>query len=350
MLLSKITGKSKQIYKYKGSDEFVIPTQYIGVEIELEKCKVGYNYPAKFNTYWTMKEDGSLRHAGNGLMGVEYTFKDALFGLDAVEALNSMEEVMKDMKPDPSWRCGLHVHVDTSDLNVETLFNYIFLYMLFESALYKFAGDERKDSPFCVPLTTHTDSTDKLVSILKIMHSEYTEGDKAGKLARAFEGWNKYNGMNLAPLLRFGTIEFRQAPSTYDATRIKKWINLLLGLKAAAQSIDTRFTTEFHRYISQTGVQQLARIVFGHNLDDILYNTFYEDVAENINFIQHILVSMKRETITTSIRRKTPKLGLSDKMAALVNAELPKPSKKLGDRMLRTSRPPAVDSWDLEPE
>lgn len=329
MLLSEITGRAKAIYKYKGSNELVIPNQHLGIEIELEGCKPLYAYPAVFNHYWSLKEDGSLR-SENGKLGIEYVFKDALFGQDVIAALKIMESVMVDMKPTPSWRCGLHVHVDTTDLNTETLFNFVFLYLLYETALYNYVGADRKDSPFCVPLTTYTDSTDNLISLLKTIHTAgFSSEEKKLKIYKQFERWSKYNGMNLLPLIKFGTIEFRQAPSMFEEEKIKKWINIILSLKQTAQNIDTNFTTEFHKYISRTGVHQLSRNTFGELLEDIMYKGFYDDVSTNIKFVQHIIVSMQRDAIALKMKKIAPKLGLTEQMSVMINKTPIKETRKL---------------------
>lgn len=341
MLLSDITKKSKTLYKYQGSPKLVIPNQYLGVEIELEGCHPLFKYSAEFYNYWAVKDDGSLRSEA-GLLGLEYVFKDALFGEDVIQALSIMETTMNQMNPKPSWRCGLHVHVDTSDLTTETLFNYIFLYMLYEKALYNYVGGDRQNSPFCVPLTSYTDSTTNLIELLRLIHSDsYGTEEKQLKIYKAFEHWSKYTGMNLVPLVRFGTIEFRQAPSMYNSKSILEWINILLSLKAAAVNIDSQFTKEFHRYISAAGLPQLSRTVFGDRLDSLMYANFYDDLRTNIKFVQHVLVSMNKDAIALKIKKTAPKLGLREKMEKLtdVSDKVLKKTSRLGDRM----------AWDVGP-
>lgn len=342
MLVSKITGKSKSLYKHNASTELKMPHQYIGLEIELEGCTPNYAYPDNFHQYWAMKDDSSLRNEGNKI-GIEYVFREALFGEDVIDAISVFERAMNEMGPTPSWRCGLHVHLDTSDLTTDALFNFVFLYMVYESALYNYLGEDRAQSPFCVPLASYTDSSERLVQMLQYLKSTYSEDEKRLRLYKAFESWNKYNGMNLAPLVRFGTIEFRQAPSTYNARKIKEWLNLLLSLKSAAQSIDAKFTTEFHRYISQTGVTQLSRYVFGDLLDNVLYSTFYDDVQSNIKFVQHIIVSMQKDTIKDKVRRRAPKLGLSERMQSLTKSpDTPKTKFETGAELLEQEQQRAI--------
>lgn len=289
----------------KECNELVLSDQFIGVEIELEGCDPNYGYPDKFFKYWSKHADHSLRNRGNKV-AIEYVFNGGLHGKQVVDALNIFESEMNKMQPTVSWRCGLHVHMDVSAMTVDELLKFIFIYMMYEKAIFKYVGQKREESPFCVPLTSNSLSYDRLVRYIEYLN----DGKPAATFQMFFNEWHKYNAMNLAPIVRFGTVEFRQACADYKAENILNWINILLSIKASVNHIKLNDFREFHKIISQFGLEGFSARVFGKYLGALLYPEFYSDCIMNLRTVQSLVLNLNKGDIVKAAIDKCPKLGL----------------------------------------
>jgi hypothetical protein len=80
----------------------------------------------------------------------------------------------------------------------------------------------------------------------------------------ASRSYHRYSGLNLKALSDYGSIEFRQLPTTLNPATIFTWINIIFSLKRAAEN-----ATESNRHIllreafRTGGPKDLATHVFG---------------------------------------------------------------------------------------
>lgn len=180
----------------------------IGIEVEAENAKQFKYIP------WIMDRDNSLR----GDNAFEFKTKYGLRCFKALEALKELCEFAKQNDFSYSERTSIHIHLDVRRLRVKHLRTLMQLYLLFEDALFKYAGEWRAQNIFCVPVS----KSDVLPSARGLDMVEFTQG------------WNKYSALNLAAINLFGTIEFRHMEGNCDYVRISNWILLLLCLLYAA--------------------------------------------------------------------------------------------------------------------
>lgn len=185
--------------------------QAFGVEVELENIRFQHDeddnddaddHVRNING-WSISNDGSLRNNGA-------EFVSSPFTLDAMNALfgnldDFLDKLRKHNEPDPSSRCGVHVHVDCSFKTKKDLFNILVAYMILEPALFRVSGN-RVNSNFCVPLNKINGAYS---SILRARRLDYVEA--AQNLRAVFK---KYSALNCSTLNSLGTIEFRMHKAT----------------------------------------------------------------------------------------------------------------------------------------
>jgi len=222
------TAMNKPVFSMpESSKELVLCEARVGIEIEFE----GWN-GLNGSTYWDNHMDESLRNNGQ-----EFTTRGGLVGKDIVLAVDEFLALAHKHKwQEGTPRAGIHIHIDCTDLDISRgeLAAFLSSYMLIEHAMFSFAGEWRRSCGFCDALE---DSDADFNNISRAIF------DKKGKDLRNVierESIHKYMAVNLLSLGKFGTVEFRVLPTTFDRQRILDWINIILQLKKASKLLDIR--------------------------------------------------------------------------------------------------------------
>lgn len=248
MKLGNVVGKP--IFAMpRPSNNLAIADAKVGIEIEFQNWN-GING----TSYWNNHPDGSLRNNGQ-----EFVTRGGLIGEEIEAALEEFANVAEEH----SWEegtpyAGIHIHVDCTDFDLEQghLATFTSLYMLVEHALFAFAGEWRRSCGFCEAFED---------SDADFHHLSRALFDKEGSALRAVlqgDRLQKYSALNLLSLNKYGTVEFRALPTTFDIERIKDWINFILQLKKAAMAMD--ITTSLIAQFSKEGPAAfLARVMEG---------------------------------------------------------------------------------------
>lgn len=225
---------------------------YVGLELEYENSTVEHcSAPL-----WHTELDHSLRQGG-----IEY-ITVPLRPLDVPLAVREMVKSAKRIKGEPTVRCGLHVHVNCTHLKWGELYKFLTYYTLLEPVLFANYANGREISHFCVPTWTNTALTHNIYSDgMKLRGGIRIPGSGSstrswGKASAYLTGMGghggiggrgslsmlrtpKYAALNVSSLKKFGTLEFRQAPSSLDPFLIVRWVDLLLSIQRVALTYDT---------------------------------------------------------------------------------------------------------------
>lgn len=254
--------------KYSPSDVLVLPDTFLGVEVEVEGVRLK---PGTKDVYWNITTDGSLRDGGR-----EFVFKEPMFGQDVVSAIDNLLALIKTTGGKASSRTSIHVHLDVRDIPEEALYNLFLLYLVFERAIFNFAGPSRINSHFCVPFFKATNGFQGWsipFSMQKDLHA-FVESVA-----------NKYYALNFAALHKFGSIEFRHSEMRLDKEYMLDWLNVILSLKKYALKLDPKLSLP--EYISNTGPEEFFFEVFGKELGEkLLYPDAGLDLFEGIRIAQ----------------------------------------------------------------
>lgn len=246
MKVGEAFGQKTSELTNRGSDWFIQPHLKMGLEFEYEGC-AGIPYGQAFGPY-TTKEDGSLRN-----YGCEFVFTQPLFGKDLENAIVYMADFAQQKKFQVTSRCSVHAHMDVRELEAEQLMTLLLLYAVYEDMFYRFVGDDRRDGNFCVPWHR---AGGEIGSYLRFMVSDSKETNIA-----SYRKLQRYSGLNLASLPKYGSIEFRHLGGSTDKHRVKDWLNCIMSLHRAAQEWTTVGYDVLLRLSSQ-GVQASAQGIF----------------------------------------------------------------------------------------
>ena len=226
-----------------------------GIEVEVEGLQ---HYPTTL-PFWSVTDDGSLRNYGR-----EYISRP-IKGKHVEYALRLLYANLSNYPYDFSPRCSVHVHCNIRTMTPKQLWNMMMIYIIFERLLFKFVGQKRDENIHCVPLLD-TNLLDHLTRIIDCRISP--------------DNWMKYTALNLVPMNKLGTIEFRHMHGTDDVDKLMTWINLILKMKLYAYKNSTEMVeNEIFHLNSNSQYRQFASNVFGEYSDMLLDNLSYSDYA-----------------------------------------------------------------------
>jgi hypothetical protein len=221
----------------------------IGIEVEVENI----HNTGNINHSWRIERDGSLRN--NGLEFISKPLKPEQVET-AIEHLFDALDKQAHFSP----RTSVHVHMNCRELTFMQVYNIVLLYQCFEDLLYDFAGRERKKSIFCVPIGNTN------------YYNNFRRALSSGDLVN----WNKYTGLNIAPLREYGTIEFRHLRGTSNKAIIYKWLHFLYKLYTFAVNKTTdQLEAMIIEYSNTRNFQEFGERVFGCDFADLAANNNY---------------------------------------------------------------------------
>ena len=290
-LVGNMLGHPVSKFKRAPDTTLTIPDCLIGVEFEFEG--VGARSVIEAATqlpFWVSKEDHSLR--GNGR---EFVFKEPLFGVDATTALSGLVEYATKNKYVCNIRTGLHVHVDCRDLYPDQLRSMCIAYAAIEPLIYKWVGNNREESNFCVPWYYSEEAVQAATRILVGLTDEHSAAER---LRGEAAGYQRYAGFNMNSLDRFGSIEFRQLQTTLNLKRVIDWVNMCLSIKKTGMTVPS--------------VELYKRLNGSKGLDFIEAAIGKENKYQLLQYYTSELEQMGRETAVT-IFGGTAQLSTKDK-------------------------------------
>ena len=221
-----------------------------GLEIELENI---VNRPPLER--WIMHYDGSLRN--NGL---EYVLAGPKSGMELHEALQELQANLPDTAI-ANERCGLHVHLDVMNFDMERRERFFKTMLVFEKLLYKISGD-RETNKNCVPTYYNANFLREIGAIAtgNLQHIRLTPG--------------KYAGLNFNSIITLGSLEVRMHEGTVDFERILRFVRILGYIRAASATLDVQ-REELLDDISRQGANTFLEEVFPEDILEFLgqFNT-----------------------------------------------------------------------------
>lgn len=226
----------------------IVNGQYIfGLELETENVKDStYIKDAKYRSYWNIDTDNSLRNWGKEFISVP------LKAFQLEHAIDQLKSCWNSKSYQWTERTSTHVHMNARDLNVSQILNLVLIYCAVEKLLFNWVGHNRNKNIFCIPLykTWYYRAIGNITTdIYSISHT-----------------WNKYTALNLSPLQKYGTIEFRHLYGTWDKEVIIQWTNLISCIKRYAKTKTTHELKEllFSLNTTSTYTEFVLDVFKGH--------------------------------------------------------------------------------------
>jgi hypothetical protein len=212
----KTFGVFREVPKFPHSDTFV------GVELELE----GVNWKDSFLDLFNHHEERSLRK------GLELVTK---FGVTAGEAMFAIKSLHAEIgKKKLGFRCGLHAHIDVTQFTMEDIYKAVLVYTVLEPLLFDISGNRNAPptpNRFCVAVLDSVSCFSKI-----IYYGHRKEWDEVAKVVKS---GTKYMAMNVLPITKFGTVEFRHHFGTHDPDVIQPWLQTLLDVVVGSRAMNT---------------------------------------------------------------------------------------------------------------
>lgn len=268
-------GQDPKRIKYD-AHELLPASGAIGIEIELENSETG-NWPSVEG--WDKKDDGSLRG------GKEYVFAGPQSGARAIQSIENMHAAMKKVKPDPTFRCSTHIHLDVRDLDWVKYERLILAYMVFEDVFFDHCDRRRRSSNFCVPFMNN--------DWLSGRFGRQVIGRKAeNHKFQGIGGWPKYSALNLQVGASFGSVEFR---GSHAMTSKKELIGLAQRMLFLKQYVKDDASEDNYVFVNRLADVQL-RDVFPKGLDEG-YMMDAGSLATGLSTAIHALISAELQGV-----------------------------------------------------
>ena len=182
-----------------------------GIDVAVE----GYNHTTR--NHWKLVTDSSL--TGNNTFELVSPVLEGEAGLKELEKVCWVLEYC-DVKVNDS--CGLHIHMDAADFDLQTWKNLALSYKHLERVIDSFMPQSRRQNYYCKGLSS-------------ISTADIQAAQNINDLRAAF-GNNRYRKVNLEAYARHRTVEFRQHSGTTNFTKMENWVRFLNGLITFAKS------------------------------------------------------------------------------------------------------------------
>lgn len=224
-----------------------LPDRLIGIEIEAERTNNSV-FNTRPPTGWTSVGDGSLRD------GVEFKLVNPLSGMALAGAIRSF---FSEFTLERRHTSSTHIHVDMleEEVSMDTLQTLFLLAFMTEEVLYQIGDAGRKSCGFTNPLTYLTDLQ---IAALTLGQEEYNSKyhevvsvHAGGRALSEFDFFsdvmsnaNRYVGLNVQSLWRYGSVEFRYFPTPENEEQLLNWIRLVQSYVKAAQTVDSKIALE----------------------------------------------------------------------------------------------------------
>lgn len=196
-----------------------------GLECEIEDIHQ-INETLARSSAWKITEDGSLRNGGREFISCPLSLEEGVYQFQKLH-----ENLALGMQAF-SERTSIHVHVNCQSRSLQQVRNTVLMYALFEPYFFKMVHPIRQDNIHCVPLT-QTHLPDFYGKPIETMVSK----------------WHKYTALNLKPLAKYGTIEFRHMNGHGNTELLGQWLSLLNRLfDLAEQAPITAKTLTMNNY------------------------------------------------------------------------------------------------------
>lgn len=230
----------------------------VGIEIETE-TSASYEYPRL--KYWKCDRDRSLRN-----FGVEYILRAPMALSELDNAYNEFKPLVKELKfAQTPISAGVHVHLNMQNETFLTLANLLTVYSITENLLIRYSGPDRLSNLFCLPMCDAEQIVANNVQMMKDIGRNYYSR------IRVTEDSVKYGAINLAPLSKFGSVEFRSFRGTTDVDEISKWVKLLMSMKSFSSQRGL-VPTHIPEMFRDLPIKEFLSNVFGEYHTELMYS------------------------------------------------------------------------------
>ena len=167
---------------------------------------------------WKVSHDGSLGGRGYGADSTTGEIvSPVLTGEEGIDKVKIVLATLRAVGAKASAKCGIHIHAGAKDLTANGLQRLVKNYGQVQDEIYTWLPSRRASGPYSPKLRTRT------LDSLYLGVKQFKEQGYGGDLG------TKYSGLNISPLARIGTVEFRMHQGSVDTNIIAPWIRFVVG-------------------------------------------------------------------------------------------------------------------------
>lgn len=211
---------------------------FVGIEIELENCKLLSERPAAPSTAWQVVGDSSLKLPHS----YEVRSKKPTPATDVhnnhIPALYSQLMTSKTLLPQ-SDRAGIHVHYNILNMTEQQIRRSVCTFLLAERIIFSYLPEHRQTSIFATPIFQSTQLQEFVLALFSYIKEAMDGGHHLLNYA-ANTFWTRYgayvraqktySSLNLSSMFSKGTVELRLFNSSDDiddwlfALNVSEWV------------------------------------------------------------------------------------------------------------------------------
>lgn len=275
----------------------------VGIELEIE----GTNLPAgptladiiapTSRAVWLVKPDGSLRG------GLEFVTSGPIKTSEVRHMVGGLFDRFKRQGTviNNSNRCSTHIHVNVSDLKVNTITSALALWCTFQTCFIRWCGEERVNNHFCLSTRDEESMPEAWLDFLM-------NGQRSTARHRANV---KYTALNIIPIWSQGSLEFRCGSAADEPDKVVYWAKICNAIvRYAAEHFNNPL--ELGYALSEQGPEGLLRRVLlfaklGETTTDRIYNELtadgrlHIDAMDDFRDVQAFLYSIPWEEVLPAI-------------------------------------------------
>jgi hypothetical protein len=169
--------------------------------------------------------------------------------------------------------------LDVRDLETSQLIGLIILYTILEPLIFKWIGQDRENSIFCIPYYKADESLAQAVELVRSVIAD--EANKSKLTFASSKKFARYAALNLNALHKYGSVEFRHMRTTHDFDRVVDWINIIQSLKAATFKLPTS-DGAILRLAKNTEPNAFLAHIFGYELAAKLWSQEAPDLIRGL--------------------------------------------------------------------
>lgn len=228
-------GVELEIFFTNGTNRYKVADtlQEKGIQCAVE----GYNHNTE--TYWKIVPDSSIRNF-QGTNDERYCMEvvsPPLQGREGLEELRKVADILRELGAKVNKTCGLHVHHDIRDYDLEDFKSLFILYTKCEPAMDALVPASRRsdNNTYCRSLRSQ--------NIFYWIHRASSVRSIADHLCMEVGSSRaRYLKLNIMSYFQYGTIEFRQHSGTVDSGKIINWVVFTQAMVNAAGKFKPRAT------------------------------------------------------------------------------------------------------------
>ncbi len=242
---------------------------------------------------WKVVSDGSIRCQARGNRTATRAYSvEVVSPICKYEDIETVQEIVRKLRAGGAKvndSCGIHVHVDASRHNPQTLRNIVNIMASKEDLLYKTLKVNIDREYYCqkADLRFLDDVNLKHPKTMEELERLWYNGESRRGI---HYDQTRYHALNLHSVFNKGTIEFRMFNSTLHAGEVKSYIQLCLAISHQALTQQRAMRTKTHsdneKYTFRTWLLRLGLIgdefktARQHLLKDLEGNIAWRDPAQ----------------------------------------------------------------------